>query len=74
MLQVDCITPFPGTKDDLVGAVCDYLSKMDPEIEVIPNVTQYPIAETNIKGSFVNYLAMQVYVCNRICDCCEVAI
>ena len=61
-LQVDCITPFPGTKDDLIKAVCDYLNKVDSDIEVTYNVKSYPRTETNSKGIFVNYLAMQIYV------------
>ena len=61
-LQVDCITPFQGTKDDLVMAVCEYLNKIDPDIEVTYNVTNYPRTETNSKDVFVNYLAMQIHV------------
>lgn len=62
LLQVDCITPFPGSKDDLEKTVCEYLSKMVSDIEVTPNVTQFPSTESNEKGDFVNYLALQVYV------------
>ena len=62
LLQVDCITPFCGRKDDLVNAVCEYLSKIVSYIEVTPNVIQYPSTESNEKGDFVYYLALQVYV------------
>ena len=62
LLQVDCVTPFPGSKDDLERAVCEYLSKIIPDIEVTPNVTQFPSTESNEKGDFVDYLALQVHV------------
>ena len=62
LLQVDCITPFPGRKDDLVKAVCEYLSKIVLGIEVKPNITPESNTESNEKGDFVNYLALQVYV------------
>lgn len=62
LLQVDCVTPFPGRKDDLERAVCEYLSKIVSDIEVTPNVTQFPSTESNEKSDFVNYLALQVHV------------
>lgn len=64
-LQVDCITPFPGTKDDLIKAVCEYLNKIDPDIEVTYNVTSYPRTETDTNVGFVNYLVMQIYTQER---------
>ena len=62
LLQVDCVTPFSGSKDDLERAVCDYLSKIVSDIEVTPNVTPEYSTERNAKGDFVDYLALQVHV------------
>jgi hypothetical protein len=62
LLQVDCVTPFSGRKDVLIKAVCEYLSKIVPVIEVKPNITPESSAESNEKGVFVNYLALQVHV------------
>lgn len=62
LLQVDCVTPFSGRKDDLVRAVCEYLSKIVSGIEVTPNITPESSTESNEKGDFVNYLALQVHV------------
>ena len=62
LLQVDCVTPFPGSKDDLERAVCEYLSKIVSDIEVTPNVTPESSTERNVKGDFVDYLALQVHV------------
>ena len=62
LLQVDCVTPFSGRKDDLVKAVCEYLSKIVLDIEVTPNVTPESNTESNQDGNYVNYLALQVHV------------
>ena len=71
LLQVDCVTPFPGSKDDLERAVCEYLSKIVSDIKVTPNVTDIKVTpnvtpesstERNAKGDFVDYLALQVHV------------
>lgn len=66
LLQVDCLTPFPGRKDDLVKAVCEYLSKMVSDIEVTPNFTPVSNTESNEKDNLVNYLALQVHVLRKI--------
>lgn len=65
LLQVDCVTLFPGGKVDLVKAVCEYLSKIVLDIEVTPNITPESSTESNAKGNFVNYLSLQVHV-NKI--------
>ena len=43
-------------------AVCEYLSKIVSDIEVTPNVTAESSTESNAKGNFVDYLALQVHV------------
>ena len=65
MLQIDCVEPFKGTVEQLKKEVCEYLSKIDPQIEVIPNVELYPSTERTSKGDVVNFLAMQVLVRKR---------
>ena len=65
-LQIDCIEPYKGTVEQLQEEVCKYLSKIDPQIEVVPNVVQYPSTESTSKGDMVNYLAMQVLIRERI--------
>lgn len=63
-LRVDCITPFPGSTDDLVKAVCDYLNKIDPDIEVNSNVVNCSSTESSSKGDYVDYLVIQIHVQN----------
>lgn len=65
LLQIDCIEPYKGTVEQLKKNVCEYLSKIDPQIEALPNVELYPSTESTTKGDVVNYLAMQVLVRQR---------
>ena len=62
LLQVDCVTPFQGRKEDLIKAVCEYLSKIRTDIEVTPNVMQNLNTERKEIVDFVNYLVLQVHV------------
>ncbi len=62
LLQVDCVTPFPGGKDNLIKAVCEYLSKIVLDIEVTPNIIPESSTESNEEGCCVNYLVLQVHV------------
>lgn len=34
LLQIDCVTPFQGTAEELAEKVCDYLNTIDPLIDV----------------------------------------
>ena len=40
LIQIDCIMPYKGTAGQLMDDVCEYLSKQDSSIEVIPNMIQ----------------------------------
>ena len=64
-LQIDCIEPCKGSIEQLQKDVCEYLSKIDPRMEVVPNAVQYPSMENTTKGNVVNYLAMQILVQGR---------
>lgn len=62
LMQVDCVTPFMGTEQELIKTVCNYLNSVDPQIEVNYNVTLSKNSETNNNGTRVNYLAVQLQV------------
>jgi len=40
LIQIDCIMPYKGMAGQLMDDVCEYLSKQDSSIEVIPNIIQ----------------------------------
>lgn len=65
LMQIDCVTPYLGTEQDLIAAVCDYLNGIVPQIEVNYNVTMSKNSETNSNGTTVNYLAVQLQVNQR---------
>ena len=62
LMQIDCVTPYQGTEHDLIAEVCDYLNKIDPQIEVNYNVTMSKNSESSNSGTKVNYLAVQLLV------------
>lgn len=62
LMQIDCVTPYHGTEQDLINEVCKYLNGMDPHIEVSYNVTISKNLETINDGTKVNYLALQLLV------------
>jgi hypothetical protein len=64
-IQIDCIMPYNGSAGQLEDAVCAYLSKIDPQIEVLPNVIQAKSSEKTEAGQVVSYLVMYIDVRNR---------
>ena len=65
LLQIDCVTPYQGTEQNLIKELCEYLNGINPQIEVNYNVTMSKNSETNEVGAKINYLAIQL----RIVDC-----
>ena len=65
-IQIDCIMPYYGTAGQLEDAVCAYLSNLDPQIEVLPNMILNRSCERTGKGQVVSYLVMYIDVRNRI--------
>ena len=62
LIQIDCLTPYQGTEQDLIKDLCDYLNGMNSQIEVIYNVTMSKNSETSNEGTKINYLAVQLQV------------
>ena len=64
-MQIDCVTPYEGTEQELINEVCDYLNRIDSQIEVNYNVTISKNSESSCGGTKVNYLAIQLQVMAR---------
>jgi hypothetical protein len=62
LLQVDCISPFKGTADELADKVCQYLNGIDPMIEVIYNYIQNASTESGSNGCLVHFLVIQLNI------------
>ena len=65
LMQIDCVTPYHGSEQDLINEVCGYLNRIDPQIEVNYNVTMSKNSESSNSGTKVNYLAIQLRVMAR---------
>lgn len=65
-IQIDCIMPYNGTAEQLEDAVCAYLSKIAPEIEVLPNMILNRSSKRTETGEVVIYLVMYIDVKNRV--------
>ena len=64
-IQIDCIRPYNGTAEQLEDAVCIYLSKLDPKIEVLSNLILNCSSESTEVGQVVSYLVLSIDVRNR---------
>ena len=65
-IQIDCITPYNGTDGDLMDEICAYLSKVDQQIVVLPNVILNSSTESTASGPIVSYLVVQINVRSKI--------
>jgi len=62
LLQIDCISPYKGTEQDLVAEACDYLSGINPQIQVSCCMTQNVSIETTKDGCLVDFLVIQIQI------------
>ena len=59
-IQIDCVMPYNGTAGQLMDEVCAYLSNLDSQIKVIPNVILNRSTQSTENGQIVSYLVMQI--------------
>lgn len=64
-MQIDCVTPYQGTEQDMITELCEYLNGINPQIEVNYNVTMSKNSEANSNGTMVNYLVIQLQINQR---------
>lgn len=62
LVQIDCITPYIGTESELIEEVCNYLSRIERQINVSNNCTQNVSMTELPKGHAVNYIVMQLSI------------
>ena len=65
-IQIDCIKPYKGSAEQLEDEVCVYLSKLDPEIDVLPNLILNCSSESTEIRQVVSYLVLSIDVRNRV--------
>lgn len=65
LLQIDCVTPYKGTEQDLIKDVCEHVNRIDSQIEVKFNATQPASIEDIKTKSLVHFLVMQISISER---------
>lgn len=65
LIQIDCVTPFKGTANELVEKVCDYLNSIDDNIEIAYVDTKNVSFEVVKTVHLVYFLVLQIQVRNR---------
>ena len=62
LLQIDCLTPFQGTINDLAEKVCCYLSSIDPQVDVKLQKIKNSSAESAIGKQQVSFMVLQIQI------------
>ena len=62
VLQIDCVTPYKGTEQELINLVCKHLSSIDPQIEVKYNTTHNISAEVKQTNNLVHFIVLQIVI------------
>lgn len=62
LIQIDCVTPFQGSSDELIEKVCEHLNGIDPLIKVSFNVMQNVSSEATNTKQLVHFIAIQINV------------
>lgn len=65
LIQIDCITPYVGTESELIEEICNYLCRIEPQVEVSYNVTQNVSTSELPKGHAVNYIVLQLSISHK---------
>lgn len=65
LIQIDCVTPFQGTTDDLAAKVCSHLSAIDPLIEVELREIKNASDKSAISKQQVHFMLLQIKIANK---------
>ena len=65
LIQIDCVTPFQGSADELAEKVCNNLSSIEPSIEVNLQVIKNASIEAVKTGHQVNFMVLQIQIATK---------
>ena len=65
LIQIDCVTPFQGSADELIEKVCEHLNSIDPMIKVSFNAIQNVSSEATNTKQLVHFIVIQIKVENN---------
>ena len=60
LLQIDCVTPFQGTPEELAERVCSHLNIIDPKIDVRLQEIKNASAESAKPKQLVHFMVLQI--------------
>lgn len=61
LLRVDCISPYQGMPQDFIRETCNYLSCLDPDINVTHKVTR-SVSIVSDNKQYIEFIEIQVNV------------
>ena len=62
LLQIDCVTPFQGTADELAEKVCNHLCAIDPQVKVKLQEIKNCSADSLKTKQQVHFMVMQIQI------------
>ncbi len=65
LMQIDCVTPFQGTANELVEKVCGHLNAIDPLIKVELREIKNSSAESGKSKQLVHFMVLQIVITNK---------
>lgn len=64
-MQIDCVTPFQGSAEELAERVCCHLNTIDPMIEVSQTEMKNTSTEVSKTNQLVLFLVIQIRIDNK---------
>lgn len=65
LLQIDCISPYRGTEQELVCEVCKFLNGIDLQIEVKYCSTRNVSSIVSDKENMVHFIVIQILITQK---------
>lgn len=65
LLQIDCVTPFQGTPEELAEKVCGHLNAIDPLIGVSLKEIKNGSSESEKSNQQVHFMVMQIMIVKK---------
>ena len=62
LLQIDCVTTFQGSPDELAEKVCSHLNNIDPQVKVNLQAIKNASTEVVKTGQWVNFMVIQIQI------------
>ena len=65
LLQIDCVTPFQGSVEELAEKVCNHLNTIDPQVEVTLQEIKNGSTESGNFKQQVQFMVIQIRLSNK---------